>query len=91
MDAAFAADLVPMRTALELDRFGLVAHVLAKREGCTAEKCEALARFNDASHVSANLRGRTFEDEVTKYTALWNAPRQDVAIAAPTGPVAPPT
>jgi hypothetical protein len=36
VDKSYAADLAPLRTALELDRFGLVAHVLAQREGCSA-------------------------------------------------------
>jgi hypothetical protein len=89
MDAAFAADLVPLRAALELDRFGIVAHVLAKREGCSAEKCEALARFTDSSHVVANLRGHTFDDEVAKHTAMWNAPKPEAAALAAAPPTAP--
>src|ERR1700674_2675719 len=46
-DAPYAADLVPLRAALELDRFGIVAHVLAQREGCTVEQCDALSRLHD--------------------------------------------
>jgi len=80
---------VPLRAALELDRFGIVAHVLSRREGCTADKCDALGAFNDASHVLANLRDHVFEDEVTKYTAMWNAPRPDAATLAAVGPTAP--
>jgi hypothetical protein len=90
VNPAFAADLVPLRAALELDRFGIVAHVLAKREGCSAEKCDTLGRFSDSSHVLANLRDHTFDDEVTKYTAVWNAPKPEsttVAAAPPTAPV----
>ena len=56
VDAAFAAEVAPLRTALELDRFGIVAHVLMQREGCTADRCESLARLHDTSHVLANLR-----------------------------------
>jgi hypothetical protein len=74
VDANFATDLVPLRTALELDRFGLVAHVLAQREGCTEESCDALKRLDDSSHVLANLRDHTFDGQVTKFTALWNSP-----------------
>jgi hypothetical protein len=90
VNPTFAADLVPLRAGLELDRFGIVAHVLAKREGCSAEKCDALARFTDSSHVLANLRDHTFDDEVTKFTALWNAPKPEpttIAAAPPTAPV----
>ncbi len=34
--------LVPLRRGLETDRFGFVAHTLAKRDGCSSEKCKAL-------------------------------------------------
>jgi hypothetical protein len=32
-DASYAAELAPLRSALELDRFGIVAHVLGN-QGC---------------------------------------------------------
>jgi hypothetical protein len=83
VDTAYATDLVPLRAALELDRFGIVAHVLAQREGCTVDRCDALAQFHDPSHVRFNLLGNTFEDQVTKYTASWNAPPRP---GAPEGP-----
>jgi hypothetical protein len=99
VDAAYAAQLAPLRSALELDRFGIVAHVLAGRDGCNVEKCDALIRFRDQSHVLANLRDHTFEEQVTKFTAVWNAPRpapEGPAVAAvapaptlPPGPTAP--
>ena len=90
IDAAFAAELVPLRTALELDRFGIVAHVLAGRNGCTVDKCDALTRFNDPSHLLANLRDHAFEEQVTKSAAIWNASLRaapegaSVAVLAPT-------
>lgn len=94
VDASFAAELVPLRAALELDRFGIVAHVLAQREGCTVERCDALARLGDGSHVASNLREHTFDEQVTKYTAAWNAPASSVTAAPseepPLAAVAPP-
>ena len=75
VDKSYAADLAPLRTALELDRFGIVAHVLARREGCSADKCDALSRFEDTSHVLANLRDGTFDEQVTKYTPGWISPQ----------------
>jgi hypothetical protein len=87
-DPAFAAQFAPMRTALELDRFGIVGHVLSRR-GCTAQRCEVPDGFNDPSHVLANLRDRVFDDYVTKFTAVWNAPPRaaadPVVAAAPAG------
>src|SRR5215468_3894454 len=70
--ATFAAELVPLRAALELDRFGIVAHVLAQRNGCTADTCETLAWFIDQSHLLANLRDHTFDEHVAKFVAAWN-------------------
>jgi hypothetical protein len=70
-DASYAAELAPLRTALEVDRFGLVAHVLGG-QGCTPERCDTLIRFLDPSKVLANLRDHTFEEEVKKYTAIWD-------------------
>ena len=48
-DAAYASELAPLRTAIELDRFGLVAQVLKERDGCTVERCDALARLRDST------------------------------------------
>jgi len=88
--AAFGAELAPLRSALELDRFGIVAHVLAGRNGCTADKCDALAQFNDPSRLVANLRDRAFDDQVTKSAAMWNA-LPHVATEGAVGTVAAPT
>jgi hypothetical protein len=75
VDKDYAADLAPLRTALELDRFGIVAHVLAQREGCSAEKCDALSHFEDTSHVLAQRRDGTLDEQVTNYTAGWISPQ----------------
>jgi hypothetical protein len=85
-DPGYAAELVPLRTALELDRFGLVAHVLGDREGCTVDRCDALTQLRDSTRVLANLRDHTFEEQVKKYTAVWNAPRPADGLVAAAGP-----
>jgi hypothetical protein len=74
-DTSYAAELAPLRTAVELDRFGLVAQVLKEREGCTVDHCDALTRFHESARVLGNLRDRTFEEQVKKYDAIWNASR----------------
>jgi hypothetical protein len=85
-DAAYASEVAPLRTAIELDRFGLVAQVLKERDGCTVERCDALARLRDSTRVLGNLRERTFEEQVKKYTAIWNAPRPATGVVAAAGP-----
>src|SRR6266852_2888651 len=89
VDPTFASQLAPLVTALETDRFGIVAHVLAKRHGCTAGKCDALTWFSDHSHVLANLRDHTFDEQVAKFAAIWNSPSRaaiDAAAAEPPHP-----
>lgn len=60
-----------LRRALEADRFGIVAHVLATRDGCTPNQCSAYFLLQDASRVSANLAERSFEARVQSYMAGW--------------------
>jgi hypothetical protein len=87
-DAAYASELAPLHRAIELDRFGLVAQVLKERDGCTVERCDGLAQFRDSTRVLGNLRERTFEEQVRKYAAIWNAPGPAEGVVAAAGPPA---
>ena len=85
--------LAPTRRAIELDRFGIAAHVLAVRDGCTAEKCAAFAILNDASALKANFKVHAFDAYVARYAAAWGkgeaAPENVPQASAPgTAPVA---
>jgi hypothetical protein len=85
--------LAPTRRAIELDRFGIAAHVLAVRDGCTAEKCAAFAIFHDASTLKANFKVHAFDAYVARYAAAWGkgeaAPENIPQASAPgTAPVA---
>jgi hypothetical protein len=76
--------LASLRRAVERDRYGLVAHVLATRDGCTSDQCPALALMSDAQRVSDNLTQRTYDFYVVRHSAVWPAPAQGpVANAAP--------
>jgi hypothetical protein len=81
-NASYVAELALLRTAIEFDRFGLVAHVLSEREGCTVDRCEALTRLSNPSRVLGNLRDRTFEEQVNKYAAIWKASRPTGVVVA---------
>jgi hypothetical protein len=83
-DVYYDAALAALRRRLEIDRFGLVAQVLAG-EGCSAAKCEKFALFADPSRVSANLKARTFENLVARHSPGWPQP---ASAAAPAGPAA---
>jgi hypothetical protein len=63
--------LAPTRRAIELDRFGIAAHVLAMREGCTVDKCPAFALLHDATTLKANFKARAFDAYIGRYAAAW--------------------
>jgi hypothetical protein len=79
--------LVPLRRGLETDRFGFVAHTLAKRDGCSSERCKALVLLSDPSRVRANLSGQTLDRYLDHYITAWaQAPGTPIAEAAPFAP-----
>jgi hypothetical protein len=84
-----SAGIVNLRRALEADRFGIVAHVLATRDGCTVRQCGTFPQLQDPSRISANLAQRAFEKRVQAYVAGWStAASRPVASNAPPVPVA---
>jgi len=82
---AIAARLSASRRAIELDRFGIAAHVLSERDGCSAVQCTGFALVSDSSMLRSNLKARTFDQYVSRHAATWNA-----APAAPVPPASPP-
>jgi hypothetical protein len=68
-----SARTAQLRRAIEADRFGIAAHVLALRDGCTADRCGAFALLQDTSRISANLVERRFDAQVKRYAAAWPA------------------
>jgi hypothetical protein len=71
--STLSARTTQLRRAIEADRFGIAAHVLALREGCTADRCGAFALLQDTSRISANLVERRFDAQVKRYAATWPA------------------
>ncbi len=60
-----------LRRAVETDRFGIVAHVLADRDSCTAERCSAFALLRDSGQVADNLSGRKYDTVVLRHASEW--------------------
>lgn len=86
--------LEPLRRALEADPFGMLAHILATRDGCTAENCPPLRLLHDASHVRTNLIAHTLDRYVDQYREAWaRSPELPLAElpggAEPTGAIGP--
>jgi hypothetical protein len=74
-------ELQALRRAVEHDRYGLVAQVLAARDHCTAAECAAFRSLTDSHQVASNIDGHVYDGLVSRYAPLWNAP-------PPTAPVA---
>jgi len=91
--AGSSAAVGNVRRALEADRFGIVAHVLATRDGCTPDRCSAFFLLQDASRISVNLAERPFESRVRSYMADWQstAGRPVASNNPPGGPATPAT
>jgi len=90
--ANYGNALTNLRRVIEADRFGIVAHVLAVRDGCTADQCAAFAFLQGTGRVSANLAQRPFEAHLKEHMAGWQtAGSRPVAGNAPAGaaPAAP--
>jgi hypothetical protein len=71
VDRHYAVQLEGLRRGLEADRFGLVAHVLKNRDGCTSEQCAAFALFRDTRKIAANFIGEPFEMFVVRHASSW--------------------
>ena len=90
-DPDFAAHLAGLRRAIELDRYGIAAHVLAVRDGCTAERCAAFALLGDTNVLKSNLKAQVFDQYVSRYAGGWNQsePKNEPVAAAPPQAAAP--
>ncbi len=87
-DPDFAASLAGLRRSIELDRFGFAAHVLAVRDGCTAEQCAVFALLKDADVIKANLKAQVFDQYVSRYAADWTKSAPVAEKQTPAVPVA---
>jgi hypothetical protein len=93
---SYESTLAGVRLPVETDRFGIVAHVLATRDGCTVERCDAFALLRDRSRVSDNLIGHRYEFLVARHAADWGAATSSAPIAdagansPPAAPLTPP-
>ena len=70
-DGSYDQAVAELRRAAERDRYGFVAHVLAKRDNCTADKCNALGLLQDPTWVMSNLKERTFDIHTARHAASW--------------------
>jgi hypothetical protein len=87
-DPDFAATLSGLRRGIELDRFGIVAHVLAARDGCTADHCAFFALLSDTNVIKSNLKAQIFDQYVSRHVADWSKFEPVAEKPLPAAPVA---
>jgi hypothetical protein len=75
-DPVYGERVEALRRAVELDRYGFVAHVLASRDGCTPDICAAFSALRDTSRLKANMRERAFDANMQRYAGAWAQPRR---------------
>jgi hypothetical protein len=92
-DKSMTPELQMVRRAVERDRYGLMAYVLAARDHCTAADCPAFRALTDYHQIVVNMDERTYEGLIARYAPSWNAPPPSapVAVLAPTMPTGKPT
>ncbi len=81
-------ELTVLRRAVERDRYGLVAHVLAARDGCTPSDCAFYAVVGDHKQIAANMGERAYEGLVGRYALGWGNGTAPTPAAVPATPAA---
>lgn len=82
-DPAAVESFAAARRAIELDRFGIAAHVLAVRDGCTASACPAFAWLDNVGALQGNMKAQAFDQYVSRHADAWNRPVKAPAAAPP--------
>lgn len=73
-DKSMTPELRALRRAIEHDRYGLVAQVLAARDNCTPADCAAFRALTDRQQIAANMDAHLYDGLVARHAAGWNAP-----------------
>jgi hypothetical protein len=89
-DQGYESSIAGLRRTIGADRYGLVSQVLAVRDGCTADACDAFGLVYDDKKLRANLKDRLFDTTVGRYSVTWPARTRPLASTSSGGPVTPP-
>ena len=84
-----APELTTLRSAVERDRYGLMAYVLVARDHCTPADCAAFRALTDRRQIVANMDERTYDGLISRYAPSWNTPPATSATPAPVAALAP--
>ena len=85
VDRPYDSALTVLRSGLEADRYGFVAHVLMTRDGCSVDSCAIVGRLlRDSGPVKANINARTLENHIGRYAGTWSGHNSSpAAVASP--------
>jgi hypothetical protein len=87
--AGTARSLTPeqqlVKRAVERDRYGLVAQVVAVRDRCVVSDCPLFRVLSDTNQIKANMNDRLYDTLVARYSPSWTT-----AAVAPGSPAASP-
>jgi hypothetical protein len=70
-DQSYESQIAGLRRTVAADRYGLSSQVLATRDGCTADVCDAFGLVYDDKKLRANLKDRLFDITVARYAVNW--------------------
>jgi hypothetical protein len=70
-DQSYESQIAGLRRTIAADRYGLASQVLATRDGCTADACDAFGLVYDDKKLRANMKDRMFDITVARYAANW--------------------
>lgn len=84
-DQAYESSIAGLRRTIAADRYGLASQVLATRDGCTADTCDAFGLVYDDKRLRANLRDRLFDVTVARYAINWPSRTRPLASSSSGG------
>ena len=79
-------ELMSLRQAVERDRYGLVAHILAERYRCTPLDCMVFRAISNRRQIVANMEAHTYDGLIARYASSWNAPQSPPQVSASAAP-----
>jgi hypothetical protein len=82
-------ELEALRRAVEHDRYGLMAYVLAVRDHCTPSDCAAFRSLTDRRQIAANMDERLYDSLISRYAPTWNSPPAPTPAASPVAALVP--
>jgi hypothetical protein len=85
-DQGYESVIAGLRRTVAADRYGLASQVLATRDGCTTDACDAFALVYDDKRLRANLKDRLFDVTVARYATNWPTRTRPLASSSPSGP-----